>query len=58
MNEILQENERLKKELDKLLENNMELEGVIRTLRSNLRKDNEQLDKIKRTLRILSADEH
>lgn len=39
MNEILQENKRLRAEVDHLLIENMELTAVIRALRKNARED-------------------
>jgi hypothetical protein len=44
MKEILEENNRLKAEVEKLISDNMELTAVIRSLRRNAREDNERLE--------------
>jgi hypothetical protein len=48
--EILEENKRLKSEVEKLISDNMELVGVIRSLRKNAREDNEKLETVSREL--------
>jgi hypothetical protein len=48
--EILEENNRLKAEVEKLISDNMELTGVIRSLRKNAREDNERLETVSREL--------
>jgi predicted transcriptional regulator len=50
MSEILNENRRLQAEVEKLIEENMNLTSVIRTLRKNLRHDNEKLETVSREL--------
>ncbi len=50
MKEILEENKRLKSEVEKLISDNMELVGVIRSLRKNAREDNEKLETVSREL--------
>lgn len=50
MKEILEENNRLKAEVEKLISDNMELTGVIRSLRKNAREDNERLETVSREL--------
>jgi hypothetical protein len=42
--DILEENKRLKSEVEKLISDNMELTAVIRSLRMNAREDNERLE--------------
>jgi|LauGreDrversion2_6_1035139.scaffolds.fasta_scaffold113715_3 ribonuclease HI len=44
MNDILAENKRLQAEIDKLLNDNMELTAVIRALRKNAREDAKSLE--------------
>jgi len=44
MNDILAENKRLQAEIDKLLNDNMELTAVIRALRKNAREDAKLLE--------------
>lgn len=44
MKDILEENKRLKSEVEKLISDNMELTAVIRSLRMNAREDNERLE--------------
>jgi hypothetical protein len=48
--EILEENNRLKAEVEKLISDNMELTAVIRSLRKNAREDNERLEIVSREL--------
>jgi len=48
MNEILQENKRLRAEVDHLLIENMELTAVIRALRKNAREDAAALETAQR----------
>ena len=48
MNEILQENKRLRAEVEKLLTENMELTAVIRALRKNAREDAAALETAQR----------
>jgi hypothetical protein len=48
--EILEENNRLKAEVEKLISDNMELTAVIRSLRNNAREDNEKLETVNREL--------
>jgi hypothetical protein len=48
--EILEENKRLKAEVEKLISDNMELTAVIRSLRKNAREDNERLEIVSREL--------
>jgi hypothetical protein len=50
MNEIIEENKRLKAEVEKLISDNMELTAVIRSLRKNVREDNERLEIVSREL--------
>lgn len=50
MKEILEENNRLKDEVQKLISDNMELTAVIRSLRKNAREDNERLETVSREL--------
>lgn len=50
MNEIIEENKRLKAEVEKLISNNMELVAVIRSLRKNAKEDNEKLETVSREL--------
>lgn len=50
MKEILEENNRLKAEVEKLISDNMELTAVIRSLRNNAREDNEKLETVNREL--------
>jgi len=50
MKEILEENNRLKAEVEKLITDNMELVAVIRSLRMNAREDNEKLEIVSREL--------
>jgi hypothetical protein len=50
MKEILEENNRLKAEVEKLISDNMELVGVIRSLRKVAREDNEKLETVSREL--------
>lgn len=50
MNEILQENKRLRAEVDNLLIENMELTAVIRALRKNAREDAATIETAKREL--------
>jgi hypothetical protein len=50
MSEFLSENRRLQAEVEKLIEENMNLTSVIRTLRKNLRHDNEKLETVSREL--------
>ena len=50
MNEILQENKRLRDEVDHLLIENMELTAVIRALRKNAREDAAAIETAKREL--------
>jgi len=50
MNEILQENKRLRAEVDHLLIENMELTAVIRALRKNAREDAATIETTKREL--------
>lgn len=44
MKEILEENNRLKAEVQKLISDNMELTAVIRSLRKNAKEDATELD--------------
>jgi hypothetical protein len=48
--EILEENNRLKAEVEKLISDNMELVAVIRPLRKLAREDNEKLETVSREL--------
>ena len=50
MSEIINENWRLQAEVERLIEENMNLTSVIRTLRKNLRDDNEKLETVTREL--------
>lgn len=50
MKDIIEENKRLKSEVEKLISDNMELVGVIRSLRKNAREDNEKLETVSREL--------
>ena len=50
MKDILEENNRLKAEVEKLISDNMELVGVIRSLRKVAREDNEKLEIVSREL--------
>ena len=50
MKEILEENNRLKAEVEKLISDNMELTAVIRSLRKVAREDNERLEIVSREL--------
>jgi predicted RNase H-like nuclease (RuvC/YqgF family) len=50
MSDILIENRRLQAEIEKLTDENMNLTSVIRTLRKNLREDNEKLATVSREL--------
>ena len=50
MKDILEENNRLKAEVEKLISDNMELTAVIRSLRMNAREDNERLEIVSREL--------
>ena len=50
MNEILQENKRLRAEVEKLLTENMELTAVIRAQRKNAREDAAALETAQREL--------
>ena len=50
MNEILQENKRLRAEVDHLLIENMELTAVIRALRKNAREDAATIETTNREL--------
>ena len=50
MKEIIEENKRLKAEVEKLISDNMELTAVIRSLRKNAREDNERLEIVSREL--------
>ena len=50
MKDILEENNRLRAEVEKLISDNMELVGVIRSLRRNAREDNERLEIVSREL--------
>lgn len=50
MSEIINENRRLQAEVERLIEENMNLTSVIRTLRKNLRDDNEKLETVTREL--------
>ncbi len=44
MKDIIEENKRLKSEVEKLISDNMELVGVIRSLRQNAKEDAAELD--------------
>jgi hypothetical protein len=48
--DILEENNRLKSEVEKLISDNMELTAVIRSLRKVAREDNERLEIVSREL--------
>jgi hypothetical protein len=48
--DILEENNRLKAEVEKLIGDNMELTAVIRSLRKVAREDNEKLETVSREL--------
>jgi hypothetical protein len=48
--DILEENNRLKAEVEKLISDNMELVAVIRSLRKVAREDNEKLETVSREL--------
>jgi hypothetical protein len=50
MKDILEENKRLKAEVEKLISDNMELASVIRSLRKVAREDNEKLETVSREL--------
>ena len=50
MKDILEENKRLKSEVEKLISDNMELVGVIRSMRKVAREDNEKLETVSREL--------
>ena len=50
MKDILEENKRLNAEVEKLISDNMELTGVIRSLRKVAREDNEKLETVSREL--------
>ena len=50
MKDILEENNRLKSEVEKLISDNMELTAVIRSLRKVAREDNERLEIVSREL--------
>lgn len=50
MKDIIEENKRLKAEVEKLISDNMELVAVIRSLRKNAREDNEKLETVSREL--------
>ena len=50
MKDILEENNRLKAEVEKLITDNMELTAVIRSLRKVAREDNEKLETVSREL--------
>jgi hypothetical protein len=50
MKDILEENNRLKAEVEKLISDNMELTAVIRSLRKVAREDNEKLETVSREL--------
>jgi hypothetical protein len=50
MKEIIEENKRLKSEVEKLISDNMELTAVIRSLRKVAREDNEKLETVSREL--------
>ena len=50
MKDILEENNRLKAEVEKLITDNMELTAVIRSLRKVAREDNERLEIVSREL--------
>ena len=50
MKDILEENKRLKSEVEKLISDNMELTAVIRSLRKVAREDNEKLETVSREL--------
>ena len=50
MKDILEENNRLKAEVEKLIGDNMELTAVIRSLRKVAREDNEKLETVSREL--------
>ena len=50
MKDILEENNRLKAEVEKLIGDNMELTAVIRSLRKVAREDNERLEIVSREL--------
>lgn len=44
MKDLIEENKRLKSEVEKLISDNMELVGVIRSLRQNAKEDAAELD--------------
>ena len=50
MKDIIEENNRLQAEVEKLISDNMELTAVIRSLRNNAREDNERLETVSREL--------
>ena len=50
MKDILEENNRLKTEVEKLISDNMELTAVIRSLRKVAREDNKKLETVSREL--------
>ena len=50
MKDIIEENKRLKSEVEKLITDNMELTAVVRSLRNNAREDNERLETVSREL--------
>ena len=48
MSELLTENRRLHSQIEKLIDENMNLAAVIRTLRQHLREDNAKLEEVQR----------
>ena len=50
MKDILEENKRLKSEVEKLISDKMDLVGVIRSMRKVAREDNEKLESVSREL--------
>ena len=48
MSELLTENRRLHSQIEKLIDENMNLAAVIRTLRQHLREDNAKLEEVLR----------
>ena len=50
MKDIIEENKRLKAEVEKLISDNMELVGVIPSMRKVAREDNEKLETVSREL--------
>ena len=56
MSELLTENRRLQTEIEKLINENMNLASVIRTLRQHLREDNAKLEDAYRKLDCVAIE--